>query len=308
MSDNTARPSSMTDETAAPEFNLVLITGMSGSGKSVALHALEDAGYYCVDNLPPELMAPFIALQRQQHATHVAIAMDVRSGVSLPQVPQQLERLRHDGVALRSLFLDATTDALVRRYSETRRRHPLSRQEERGDAPEQQRVLVQAIDLERELLADLRDGADVIDTSIIRPAQLQSYVKALISAPQSSLTLVFESFAFKRGVPLDADYVFDVRMLPNPHYVPALRPLTGRDTAVIEWLREHDDVGRMFGDITQFLERWLDALAQDHRSYVTVAIGCTGGQHRSVFLVEQLARGFSARWAALKRHRELDGI
>jgi UPF0042 nucleotide-binding protein len=307
MSDNTARPSSMTDETAAPEFNLVLITGMSGSGKSVALHALEDAGYYCVDNLPPELMAPFIALQRQQHATHVAIAMDVRSGVSLPQVPQQLERLRHDGVALRSLFLDATTDALVRRYSETRRRHPLSRQEERGDAPEQQRVLVQAIDLERELLADLRDGADVIDTSIIRPAQLQSYVKALISAPQSSLTLVFESFAFKRGVPLDADYVFDVRMLPNPHYVPALRPLTGRDTAVIEWLREHDDVGRMFGDITQFLERWLDALAQDHRSYVTVAIGCTGGQHRSVFLVEQLARGFSARWAALKRHRELDG-
>ncbi|WP_219212513.1 RNase adapter RapZ [Variovorax boronicumulans] len=297
----------MTDETAAPEFNLVLITGMSGSGKSVALHALEDAGYYCVDNLPPELMAPFIALQRQQHATHVAIAMDVRSGVSLPQVPQQLERLRHEGVALRSLFLDATTDALVRRYSETRRRHPLSRQEERADAPEQQRVLVQAIDLERELLADLRDGADVIDTSIIRPAQLQSYVKALISAPQSSLTLVFESFAFKRGVPLDADYVFDVRMLPNPHYVPALRPLTGRDTAVIEWLREHDDVSRMYGDITQFLERWLDALAQDHRSYVTVAIGCTGGQHRSVFLVEQLARGFSARWAALKRHRELDG-
>ncbi|MBB1601096.1 RNase adapter RapZ [Variovorax sp. UMC13] len=297
----------MTDDTTDAEFNLVLITGMSGSGKSVALHALEDAGYYCVDNLPPELMAPFIALQRQQRATHVAIAMDVRSGVSLPQVPQQLERLRHDGVALRSLFLDATTDALVRRYSETRRRHPLSRQEERGDAPEQQRVLVQAIDLERELLADLRDGADVIDTSIIRPAQLQSYVKALISAPQSTLTLVFESFAFKRGVPLDADYVFDVRMLPNPHYVPALRPLTGRDTAVIEWLREHDDVGRMFGDITQFLERWLDALAQDHRSYVTVAIGCTGGQHRSVFLVEQLARSFSARWAALKRHRELDG-
>ena len=288
-------------------LELVLITGMSGSGKSVALHALEDAGYYCVDNLPPELLMPFVALQREQQAERVAIAMDVRSGVSLPQVPQQLERLRHDGVALRSLFLDATTDALVRRYSETRRCHPLSRQEERGDAPEQQRVLVQAIDLERELLADLRDGADVIDTSIIRPAQLQSYVKALISAPQSTLTLVFESFAFKRGVPLDADYVFDVRMLPNPHYVPALRPLTGRDTAVIEWLREHDDVGRMFGDITQFLERWLDALAQDHRSYVTVAIGCTGGQHRSVFLVEQLARSFSARWAALKRHRELDG-
>jgi UPF0042 nucleotide-binding protein len=288
-------------------LELVLITGMSGSGKSVALHALEDAGYYCVDNLPPELLSPFIALQQQQQATKVAIAMDVRSGISLPLVPQQLEALRQQGVSLRSLFLDATTDALVRRYSETRRRHPLSRQEGRTDMPEQQRVLMQAIELERELLADLRDGADVIDTSIIRPPQLQSYVKALISAPDSALTLVFESFAFKRGVPLDADYVFDVRMLPNPHYVPALRALTGRDAPVIEWLREHEDVGRMYGDIEQFLQRWLDALARDHRSYVTVAIGCTGGQHRSVFLVEQLARGFGERWAALKRHRELDG-
>ena len=289
-------------------LELVLITGMSGSGKSVALHALEDAGYYCVDNLPPELLAPFIALQRQQQTPRVAIAMDVRSGVSLPLVPQQLDGLRRDGISLRSLFLDSTTDALVRRYSETRRRHPLSRQEGRTDSPEQQRALIQAIELERELLADLRDGADVIDTSIIRPAQLQSYIKALIAAPESTLTLVFESFAFKRGVPLDADYVFDVRMLPNPHYVSALRPLTGRDAAVIDWLREHDDVARMYGDIEQFLDRWLDALARDHRSYVTVAIGCTGGQHRSVFLVEQLARGFGARWAALKRHRELDSV
>jgi UPF0042 nucleotide-binding protein len=287
-------------------LDLVLITGMSGSGKSVALHALEDAGYYCVDNLPPELLMPFIALQHEQQATRVAIAMDVRSGVSLPIVPQQLEALRNDGVALRSLFLDATTDALLRRYSETRRRHPLSRQEARTDLPEQERALIQAIELERELLADLRDGADVIDTSLIRPAQLQSYIKALISAPESALTLVFESFAFKRGVPLDADFVFDVRMLPNPHYVPTLRPLTGRDTPVIEWLREHDDVARMYDDIEQFLSRWLDAMARDHRSYVTVAIGCTGGQHRSVFLVEQLARAFGARWGALKRHRELD--
>jgi UPF0042 nucleotide-binding protein len=288
-------------------LDLVLITGMSGSGKSVALHALEDAGYYCVDNLPPELLTAFIALQHEQQTPRVAIAMDVRSGVSLPIVPQQLEALRRDGgISLRSLFLDATTDALLRRYSETRRRHPLSRQEGRTDVPEQHRVLMQAIELERELLADLRDGADVIDTSLIRPAQLQSYIKSLISAPQSALTLVFESFAFKRGVPLDADYVFDVRMLPNPHYVPMLRPLTGRDEPVIEWLRGHDDVARMYDDIEQFLSHWLDALARDHRSYVTVAIGCTGGQHRSVFLVEQLARSFGARWGALKRHRELD--
>jgi UPF0042 nucleotide-binding protein len=196
----------------------------------------------------------------------------------------------------------------VRRFSETRRRHPLSRQEADVDAPERHRALVQAIELERELLADLREGADIIDTSIIRPSQLQSYIKDLIAAPQSALTLVFESFAFKRGIPLDADYVFDVRMLPNPHYVPALRPLTGRDTAVIDWLRQHDEVLRMYDEIEAFLSGWLDALARDHRSYVTVAIGCTGGQHRSVFLVEQLTRTFEKRWAALKRHRELSEL
>ncbi|MGR4869431.1 RNase adapter RapZ [Variovorax sp. LARHSF232] len=289
-------------------LEVVLITGMSGSGKSVALHALEDAGYYCVDNLPPELLSAFIALERQQQARRVAIAMDVRSGVSFPLIPQQLEALRQEGVSLHSLFLDATTDALVRRFSETRRRHPLSRQEGDVDAPERHRALVQAIELERELLADLREGADIIDTSIIRPAQLQSYIKDLIAAPQSALTLVFESFAFKRGIPLDADYVFDVRMLPNPHYVPALRPLTGRDSPVIDWLRQHDEVLRMYDDIEGFLGRWLDALARDHRSYVTVAIGCTGGQHRSVFLVEQLTRTFEKRWAALKRHRELSEL
>jgi len=281
---------------------------MSGSGKSVALHALEDAGYYCVDNLPPELLTALLALQREQEASRVAIAMDVRSGISLPLVPQQLETLRQEGITVRSLFLDSTTDALVRRYSETRRRHPLSGQDRGSASPELQRVLVQSIELERELLAELRDGADVIDTSLIRPAQLQSYVKALISAEHSALTLVFESFAFKRGVPLDADYVFDVRMLPNPHYVADLRPLTGRDAPVADWLRQHDDVARMYADIERFLDGWLEALARDHRSYVTVAIGCTGGQHRSVFLVEQLAREFGKRWVALRRHRELDAL
>lgn len=287
-------------------LEVVLITGMAGSGKSVALHALEDAGYYCVDNLPPELLAQFISLQQRQQVRRVAIAMDVRSGFSLPMVPQQLESLRQGGVTLRILFLDATTDALVRRFSETRRRHPLSRQDGAPDVPEQQRVLTQTIELERELLGELREGADVIDTSIIRPAQLQSYIKTLITAPSHALTLVFESFAFKRGVPLDADFVFDVRMLPNPHYVTALRPLTGRDAPVIDWLREHDDVVRMYADIEGFLNHWLDAMVRDHRNYVTVAIGCTGGQHRSVFLVEQLAQNFGARWAALKRHRELE--
>ena len=294
-------------------LELILITGMSGSGKSVALNALEDAGYYCVDNLPPELLLSFVALEQAQGGSRVAIAMDVRSASALPLVPAQLRELRNEGITLRSLFLDATTDTLVRRYSETRRRHPLSRQA--GDAtagnahiPLGQRALVDAIELERELLADLRDEAHVLDTSDIRAAQLQANVKALLSAPASQLTLVFESFAFKRGIPVDADYVFDVRMLPNPHYEPALRDLTGRDEPVAEFLRQQPDALRMYQAIEGFLDQWLETMARDHRSYVTVAIGCTGGQHRSVYLVEQLAQAFGARWTTLKRHRELERV
>ncbi|MES2184750.1 MAG: RNase adapter RapZ [Pseudomonadota bacterium] len=286
---------------AAP-LDIVLITGMSGSGKSVALHALEDAGYYCVDNLPPDLLLPFVALEQRQGASRVAIAMDARSASALPLVPQQLAVLRAQGVGVRLLFLDASTDTLVRRYSETRRRHPLSR----PDIADQQRALVQAMELERELLADLREHAHVIDSSLMRGAQLQRYVKAVISAPAAQLLLVFESFAFKRGIPVDADYIFDVRMLPNPHYEPELRPLTGRDAPVAAYLQGHEEVRRMFDDITRFLSHWLDALARDHRSYVTVGIGCTGGQHRSVYLVEKLAERFGTDWATLKRHRELD--
>ena len=283
-------------------LEMVLITGMSGSGKSVALHALEDAGYYCVDHLPPELLTSFVALERQRGESKVAIAMDVRSATSLPLVPKQLEQLRAQGVAMQSLFLDASTDTLVRRFSETRRLHPLSR----IDASDQNRALVDAIELERELLGDMREQAHVLDTSLIRSSQLQSYVKSLISAPTKQLTLVFQSFAFKRGIPLDADYVFDVRMLPNPHYESGLRELTGKDEAVVSYLRSHAEVGEMFTDIQTFINRWLNALIRDHRSYVTVAVGCTGGQHRSVFLVEALATSFGQSWQTLKRHRELD--
>ena len=283
-------------------LEMVLITGMSGSGKSVALHALEDAGYYCVDNLPPELLTSFVALERQHRASKVAIAMDVRSRTSLPLVPKQLEQLRASGVALQSLFLDASTETLVRRFSETRRLHPLSR----VDASDQHRALVDAIELERELLGDLREQSHVVDTSMIRSSQLQGYVKSLISAPAKQLTLVFQSFAFKRGVPLDADYVFDVRMLPNPHYESGLRELTGKDEAVAKYLRAHPEVNTMFRDIEKFIAHWLQALVRDHRSYVTVAIGCTGGQHRSVYLVEALALSFGRQWQTLKRHRELD--
>jgi UPF0042 nucleotide-binding protein len=288
------------------QFELVLITGMSGSGKSVALHALEDAGYFCVDNLPPALLQALVELEQNQHSGKVAVAMDVRSAEALPLVPAQLQALRDQGVDVKSLFLNATTDTLVRRYSETRRRHPLSSH----DAPDQHRALMEAIELERELLSLLRENTHVIDTSTIRASQLQSYIKALVSAPSSQnkqLTLVFESFAFKRGIPVDADYVFDVRMLPNPHYESDLRELTGRDEPVAAYLRAHDEVARMERQISEFLVSWLDVLASDHRSYVTVAIGCTGGQHRSVYLVEQLCAAFTSRWTTLKRHRELDG-
>ena len=284
-------------------LEIVLITGMSGSGKSVALHALEDAGYYCVDNLPPELLTSFVELEHRHHGNRVAIAMDVRSATSLHHVPQDLARLRKEGAAVQSIFLDATVDTLVRRFSETRRRHPLSN----DDLQQGRKALVLIIELERELLADLREQSHVIDTSTIRASQLQSYVKSLMSTRQGQLTLVFQSFAFKRGVPMDADYVFDVRMLPNPHYEPTLRDLTGLDGPVAEFLQLQPQVMLMREHIQQFLAHWLEMLDRNHRSYVTVAIGCTGGQHRSVYLVERLAEAFGDRWTALRRHRELDG-
>lgn len=295
-------------KTKSTDLQIVLITGMSGSGKSVALHALEDAGFFCVDNLPPELLVPFVALEKAHKASRVAIAMDVRTATSLPLLPEQLSVLKKQGISVKSLFLDATTGTLVRRYSETRRKHPLSQSASVHFDGDQRHALVDAIELERKLLADLRENAHVIDTSIIRPSQLQGYVKSLIPTASEQLTLVFESFAFKRGVPGDADYVFDVRMLPNPHYEPELRNLTGRDEPVAAYLREQVDVGQMLEHIQKFLHHWLGALARDHRSYVTVAIGCTGGQHRSVYLVEQLVKLFEAQWVTLKRHRELDSI
>jgi UPF0042 nucleotide-binding protein len=285
-------------------MEIILITGMSGSGKSVALHALEDAHFYCVDNLPPELLIPFVKLEREQNEERLAIAIDVRSAASLPLMPEQLSILREMGMTVKSLFLDATTDTLMRRYSETRRRHPLS-----GHAKvEDERALIETIEYERDLLSQLREQAHVIDTSLLRSAQLQSYVKSMVSAPAAKLTLVFESFGFKRGIPMDADYVFDVRMLPNPHYESELRPLTGRDAPIQAYLEKFEEVTQMKQQIQDFIGHWLVALERDHRSYITVAIGCTGGQHRSVYLVEQLSQAFSAKWLTLKRHRELDAL
>lgn len=281
---------------------LVLITGISGSGKSVALHALEDAGYFCVDNLPPELLREYMALSHPRYTQKVAIAVDVRAARSLPVLVPLIEQLRAEGVAIRPLFLDASTDTLVRRFSETRRPHPLSQPESGGSG---QHALIEAIELERLMLAELREVSTIIDTSTLRPAGLRSHVRDLVSATTNRLTLVFESFAFKYGVPLDADYVFDVRVLPNPYYVRELRALTGQDAPVAQFLEGQPEAAEMLQQIETFIRRWLPALATDQRGYVTVAIGCTGGQHRSVYMVEQLGRRFADHGATVVRHREL---
>lgn len=303
-------------------LDIVLLSGISGSGKSVALNALEDAGYFCVDNLPPELLRGMIdlevarpkALQRR-----VAVSVDVRSVDSLPNLMPVLSTLSAEGHQVRAVFLDASTEALVRRFSETRRPHPLSQwrqqrlnaAETAPSSPEQdwtqvEQALMETINVERELLAPLRDRSTVIDTSLLRPAQLRTWMRNIVQASPSRLTLVFESFAFKHGVPMDADFVFDVRMLPNPFYLKELKPLTGRDTAVIDYLAEQPESAELIAQIEAFLLRWLPALEGDQRSYVTVALGCTGGQHRSVYCVEQLVKRFANRGSVLARHRELD--
>ena len=287
------------------DLRLVMISGMSGAGKSVALHALEDAGYYCVDNLPPALLLPLLRdLGDNLPSTRIAISMDARSSQgALSLIPQQVALLREHGVEVIQLFLDASNEIIMRRYSETRRKHPLTR----ITSNDQGKDLLAAIEQERLLLAPLREHAHVIDTTMTRAAQLRTQVKELLTiSNQTQLTLVLESFAFKRGVPTDADYVFDVRMLPNPHYEQHLRPLTGRDQPVAEYLLQQPKVMLMHAHIRDFLQHWLPELANDHRSYVTVAIGCTGGQHRSVFLVEQLYKDFNEQWVCLKRHREME--
>ena len=283
---------------------VVLISGISGSGKSVALNALEDAGYFCVDNLPPELLHDFIRLERKFPSRRLAIAADVRTASSLPKLLPVIDALRREGTPVLPIFLDSRTETLVRRFSETRRRHPLSAEDD--DNGLSRTALGEAIEREREMLSLLREISTVIDTSDLRPTQLRSWVRQLVGAAHSSLTLVFESFAFKHGVPRDADLVFDLRVLPNPHYVRELRALNGRDAGVIDFLCAQPEVAEMLAQIEGFLARWLPAYEQDQRSYLTVAIGCTGGQHRSVYSAEQLAARFRERIPTLIRHREIE--
>lgn len=281
---------------SAPDLQVVLISGLSGSGKSVALAVLEDSGYYCIDNLPAQFLLLITASLAREGKRRIAIAVDVRSGASLVDLPQHIAALREEGMDVRFVFLEARTGTLVKRFSETRRKHPLS---------EDERTVEECIELEREQLADLVNRAQRIDTSDMHANTLRAWIKLLVGAPQSQLTLVFESFGFKHGLPLDADLVFDARPLPNPHYDPVLRPLTGKDEPVADFLRAAPSVGALYQDILHFVEKWLPNFVEENRSYLTVAVGCTGGQHRSVYLVENLAAHFAKERPVLVRHREL---
>jgi UPF0042 nucleotide-binding protein len=277
-------------------MQLFLISGLSGSGKSVALKALEDSGFYCVDNLPSELLPALMNNLQEAGNTRVAVSIDVRSGDSVQQLPHFIDQLKQRNVDIHLLFLDAQTDTLVKRFSETRRRHPLS---------SDQSTLLECIQRERDMLEGISNIGHRIDTSELGANALRAWVKDFIQLDRARLTLLFQSFGFKNGIPLDADFVFDVRCLPNPHYDPILRPFTGRDAAVIEFLERLPDVQRMHDDIRNFVENWLPSFIKDNRSYLTVAIGCTGGQHRSVYLTEKLARSFKDQHQVLLRHREL---
>jgi RNase adapter protein RapZ len=285
-------------------MRVILITGISGSGKSVGLNALEDAGYFCVDNLPPALLRALVATRINEGDLTLAVSVDARSAVSLSSLPADIQWLKEQGHDVKIIFLTAKTEALIPRFSETRRSHPLSHRIG-AENPTDRLTLIECIRKEREMLAAIEELGHVIDTSGLSANKLRTWIKDLIGSGRTPLTLLFESFAFKFGVPLDADLVFDVRVLPNPYYDMNLRPLTGCDAPVIEYLDAQPHAVELLNDIRTFIEKWLPAYKNDNRSYLTVAIGCTGGQHRSVYMAEHLAQYFQNSARVLLRHREL---
>jgi len=274
--------------------SLILVSGLSGSGKSIALKVLEDAGYYCVDNLPGTLLLEVVDFLGEAGHQRVAVSVDARSA-SLAALPEHIARLKSRGFDCRVLYLEANTPTLLRRFSETRRRHPLG-----GEL-----TLPEAIERERTLLEAVATLGSRIDTSELQPRVLQNWIRDLLGLGAGALTLLFESFSYKQGIPLDADWVLDARMIANPHYDPRLRPLTGQDAPVIEVLSADASAQRWLEDVRALLARWLPEIVRENRSHVTVAIGCTGGRHRSVYLAERLAAAFRSDWQVLVRHRGL---
>jgi UPF0042 nucleotide-binding protein len=276
-------------------MQLILVSGLSGSGKSIALDVLEDAGFYCIDNLPASLLDDVLAFVSGAGHDRIAVAVDARSA-ALASLTERVAALKASGIDCRVIFLEATAPTLLRRYSETRRRHPLA-----GAGL----TLAEAIAEERSVLAGVADLGHRIDTSGMQPRALRGWIRELLGVAGGGLTLLFESFAYRDGIPLDADWVIDSRMLPNPYYEPELKPLTGRDAPVIEYLDKQELVQRLIEDVRSLLGHWLPEVVRDNRSYLTVAIGCTGGRHRSVYLAERFAQGFAPNWRVLVRHRGL---
>lgn len=294
---------STADSTTGQSTRLAVVSGMSGSGKTIALRTLEDLDYYCVDNLPSALMPAFVAAVTQsQPGLHprLAVGIDVRNRAEdLNKLPEILAELARQGIEHQLIFLDARDDILFKRYSDTRRRHPLSADK---------RSLADAIVLERKLLKPVASIAErVIDTSDLNIHQLRRLIATELGMAGGPLSLMFESFAYKRGVPADADFVFDARCLPNPHWETRLRPLSGKDAPVREWLAQQPEVGQYLAQVRDFLDTWLPRFEADNRSYVTICVGCTGGRHRSVYLCERLAEHFRmSREQVLTFHRELE--
>lgn len=284
-------------------MKLIIITGLSGSGKSVALNTLEDLGYYCIDNLPafmlPSLAEGFTKSNNERFQL-TAVGIDARDPTAkLDSISTLLQPLKEQGISYEIIFLEAQDETLIKRFSETRRRHPLS---------DEEHPLAEAILQERELLAPLLNAADLhIDTTHTNLHELRQIISSRISdRTEQELSLLFESFGFKHAVPRDADFVYDVRCLPNPHWQQSLRPLTGKDAAVAEFLEGYERVTQLKEDIISFLENWIPCFEADGRNYLTIAIGCTGGQHRSVYLTEQLATHFQKQNRQVQiRHREL---
>ena len=284
-------------------MKLVIVSGLSGSGKTVALHTLEDAGYFCVDNLPVGLLSEFIDTTIQNTPTLydlVAVAIDARSGVDdVERLDEAIRQIKTLNFVTEILYLTSDTKKLVSRFSETRRKHPLSR---RG------LPLVEAIHLEQNLLQNIYANADlIIDTTSLNVHQLRrTIIQRLLPDTGAELAILVQSFGFKHSLPNDTDFVFDVRCLPNPHWENDLKQLTGRDDAVIEYLEAFDEVNAMYNSIIDFLKTWIPCFEQENRSYMTISIGCTGGQHRSVYLVEKIANALQmSRFNASVHHRDL---
>jgi RNase adapter protein RapZ len=277
-------------------MRVIFVTGLSGSGKSVVIKLLEDVSYYCIDNLPVRFVLDVVAFLRSTGNDKVALSIDVRSGSDIGELPKVIEQLKAQNVEPRVLFLEANTETIVKRFAEARRPHPLA---------DDKRTINECITWERNILAGVAEHAHHMDTSDLGPNALRAWVREFIDLDQSKLTLFFQSFGFKNGIPRDADFVFDVRPLPNPFYDPKLRPLTGKHTAVIAFMESLPEAQQMLTDIEQFLGRWLPNFVRDNRRSLTVAIGCTGGQHRSVYFCEQLAARFAKTQQVQVRHRGL---